>query len=65
MGNENAVSKAYLSDRQRFAQVCNNQFFGGREMIQPELLREMDSEELFIEGSGRKALCNAASPAAV
>lgn len=34
MGNENAVSKASLSDRRRFAQVCNNQFFGGREVIQ-------------------------------
>ena len=50
MGTKNAVSKSYLSDSQRFAQICNNQLFGGRQVIQPEKLRELDPEELMVEG---------------
>lgn len=50
MRNKNAVSKSYLSDRQRFAQLCNNQLFGGRKIIQPDKLRELDSGELTVKG---------------
>ncbi len=56
MGSKNAVSKAYLSDRKRFAQICNNQLFGGKPVISPELLRELDAEELLVEGQNRKEL---------
>lgn len=50
MRNKNAVSKSYLSDNQRFAQTCNNQLFGGRKLIQPEKLRELDPGELSVNG---------------
>ena len=56
MGSKNAVSKAYLSDRKRFAQICNNQLFGGKPVISPELLRELDTEELLVAGQNRKEL---------
>ncbi len=54
MRSKNAVSKSYLSDARRFAQVCNNQLFGGRCLIRPEKLKELDSGEVAVEG-GRAA----------
>ncbi len=56
MRNKNAVSKSYLSDSQRFAQICNNQLFGSRRVIEPERLRELDTGELAIIGDRAPAL---------
>lgn len=56
MGSKNAISKTYLSDRKRFADICNNQLFGSRQVIRPELLRELDTEEFLVEGNHRKKL---------
>ncbi len=51
MRSKNAVSKSYLSDGQRFAQVCNNQLFGGRKIIRPDKLRELDPGEPVLKGT--------------
>lgn len=50
MGSNNAVSKNYLSDNRRFAQICNNELFGGKPFICPDKLREMDTEEMLLNG---------------
>ena len=50
MKSKNAVSKSYLSDAQRFSQVCNNELFGGKDFIKPELLQELDPGSLLVEG---------------
>ena len=46
MGAENAATKQYLSESERFAEVFNNEVFQGKQMIQAQKLREMDPEEL-------------------
>lgn len=46
MGAENAVTKEYLSDAKRFADIFNNELFECRQIIRPECLRNMDPEEL-------------------
>lgn len=56
MRAKNAISKIYLGDAARLAQICNNGLFGGAEMIQPEKLRELDAGELKLMGFDPKAL---------
>lgn len=56
MRAKNAISKMYLGDAARLAQICNNGLFGGAEMIQPEKLRELDAGELKLMGFDPKAL---------
>ncbi len=52
MGKNNAISKSYLQDPERFAQIWNNHGFGGNNIIKPEKLRELDPEEqLFLSSS--------------
>ena len=46
MSKKDNASKSYLSDNKRFAQICNNQLFGGKPVIKPEKLRELDPGEL-------------------
>lgn len=48
MGTENAVTKEYLKNPERFAEVFNNEVFEGRQVIQPQKLRELDPEELAV-----------------
>lgn len=43
---KNHVSKSYLNDPQRFSQLYNNTLFGGRPVILPEKLQELDTTEL-------------------
>lgn len=50
MGIKNAVSKSYLQDKGRFAQIWNNHGFQGEQVIRPENLRELDPEELVVRG---------------
>ena len=40
MGKPNVVTKRYLQDNARFADVCNFFLFSGRQVIQPENLAE-------------------------
>lgn len=46
MGAENAVTKQYLSEPERFAEVFNNEVFQGKQMIQADKLTELDPGEL-------------------
>lgn len=48
MGIKNTISKHYLSDNGRFAQICNNGLFGGKQIICPEKLRDLDPQELAL-----------------
>ena len=56
MRAKNAISKMYLGDAARLAQICNNGLFGGAGLIQPEKLRELDAGELKLMGFDPKAL---------
>ncbi len=52
----NNISKKYLSDPQRFAEVCNNTLFDSHPVIEPSGLQELDTGELKIVGIGMKEL---------
>ena len=56
MGAENAVTKQYLSDPERFAEVFNNEVFQGRQVIQARKLRELDPKELADIAESHKEL---------
>lgn len=49
MNAKDGVTRNFLSDRNRFAQVCNNELFGGREIIDPEKLKELDSVSFYAD----------------
>ena len=48
MGKPNVVTKRYLQDNARFADVCNFFLFGGRQVIHPENLVQQDVTELAL-----------------
>ena len=48
MGNKDTVTKKYLSDPARFADVVNNFVYGGRQVVKPENLEEKDPTELAL-----------------
>lgn len=48
MGKIDSITRKYLSKPDRFAQICNHALFGGRELIRPELLCELDASELQL-----------------
>lgn len=50
----NNISKTYLADPERFAQICNNTLFGGRAIISPGGLHELDTHESKVMGIDRK-----------
>lgn len=50
MQEKDAVSKNYLSDPGRFAQICNNALFNGAQIIDPEKLHDRTTAELNITG---------------
>ena len=54
MGLQDDVSKEYISDRFRFADLFNNEVFGGERMVDPERLHEQDSvQTMVMYGGGR------------
>ena len=54
MGLQDDVSKEYISDRFRFADLFNNAVFGGERMVDPERLHEQDSvQTMVMYGGGR------------
>lgn len=48
MGEKDVVSKNYLSNSDRFAQMYNNGVFHGQPLIQPEKLRDLTPEEMIV-----------------
>ena len=47
MGAKDSVTKEYLSDNDRFADLCNFYLFDGKQVIHSEDLREQDPAELL------------------
>lgn len=47
MGAKDSVTKNYLSDNRRFADLCNYYLFDGEQVIRPEDLKEQDTTELL------------------
>lgn len=48
MGNKNCVTKEYMKDNERFADVFNYLIFDGESVIKPEDLKEKDITETII-----------------
>ena len=48
MSAKDTVTKEYLSDNTRFADLCNYYLFNGKQVIHPEELREQDVTELMV-----------------
>lgn len=48
MGTIDTLTKDYMSDPQHFADACNFYLFGGRQIIQPDTLTELDPAEISI-----------------
>ena len=64
MGRNDAASKNYLSKNEVFADAVNYHFFGGRQVVRPEDLREQDRrnwhcslerQEMIPVGAGGEA----------
>ncbi len=58
MGKPNVVTKKYMQDNVRFANVCNFYLFDGKQVIKPEDLKERDITELALpkDLGGKKAV---------
>ena len=48
MGKPNVVTKRYMKDNARFADICNFYLYDGKEIIRPEDLSEKDITELAL-----------------
>ena len=48
MGKPNIVTKRYMQDNARFADICNFYLFDGQQVIKPENLVERDVTELAL-----------------
>ena len=44
---KDSMAKEYFADNARFADLCNNILYGGREVIRPENLKERDTTEVL------------------
>ena len=47
MSAKDSMAKEYFADNARFADLCNNILYGGREVILPEKLKERDTTEVL------------------
>ena len=47
MSAKDSMAKEYFADNARFADLCNNVLYGGREVILPENLKERDTTEVL------------------
>ena len=54
MENKNVVTKKYMEDNERFADLCNFLLFDGQRVIRPDDLEEQDVTELGIFPKGKK-----------
>ena len=48
LSDKNSVSKKYLQDKDRFADLFNFYLYDGQQVIQPEQLREMDTTAISL-----------------
>lgn len=48
MGTTDAITKNYIRQNDVFADACNYLIYGGKAVIHPEELKEMDTAELGI-----------------
>lgn len=53
MGAKDTKAKEYLSDNERFADLCNAVLFDGEQVIKAENLQEKDSTEVLSVGWDR------------
>ena len=47
MSAKDSMAKEYFADNARFADLCNNVLYGGKEVILPENLKERDTTEVL------------------
>lgn len=50
---ENVMTKKYMSDNEKFADVFNYVLYDGKPIIKPEALRDGDPNELMLKGGRR------------
>ena len=48
MSDKDAVSKKYLQDNARFADLFNFYLYGGRQVIQPDQLKQLDTTAITL-----------------
>ena len=48
LSDKDSVSKKYLQDKDRFADLFNFYLYDGQQVIQPEQLREMDTTAISL-----------------
>jgi len=56
MGKPDIYQSGYFEDRRRFADLVNGVLFGGRRLVKPEELQELESLFEFLRYSGEKEL---------
>ena len=56
MGKKDALTKEYMSDNRKFADVFNYYLYGGEQVIRPENLRSSDITELSVPYGTDKAI---------
>lgn len=56
MSKKNTISKAYMSDNEKFADVFNFYVYHGKQKIKPEHLSERDITEISLPSDGGKEL---------
>lgn len=56
MGKNNTAVRQYLSDTTRFADIVNGTIFGGKQVVHPEELEQVDGESdvLFVDKEGNE-----------
>ena len=55
MGSKDTITRKYMSDNGRFADLFNNALFEGRRVIIPDELTERDPTELAILPAARNS----------
>lgn len=56
MGKADDLTKSYIRQNERFADICNFYLFNGRQLVNPDELEEQDTTELeVILGDGKSA----------
>ncbi len=56
MGKPDIYQSGYFEDRRRFADLVNGVLYGGRQLVKPEELQELDTELVSIRGDGKKTV---------
>ncbi|NLM17103.1 MAG: Rpn family recombination-promoting nuclease/putative transposase [Candidatus Riflebacteria bacterium] len=56
MGKQDSITKQYMSDNEKFADIYNMYIYNGKQIIKPEDLQELDTSELVLPFSGKKLI---------